>query len=70
MDKQNNQPDAPADAQPQPYQHDVMTNVAPMQRDHLGQPFWESYMSPASYQARAEARVPRTCLASSSLCMG
>ncbi|MEW6342483.1 MAG: DUF3274 domain-containing protein [Pseudomonadota bacterium] len=56
MDEQNNQPDTQADAQP--YQHDVMTNVVPMQRDHLGQPFWESYMSPASYEVRAEARVP------------
>jgi len=58
MDDQNNQPDAQADAQSQPYQHDVMTNVAPMQRDHLGRPFWESYQSPAGYQVRAEARVP------------
>jgi pimeloyl-ACP methyl ester carboxylesterase len=58
MDDQNNLPDAQADAQAQPYQHDVMTNVTPMQRDHLGRPFWESYQSPAGYQVRAEARVP------------
>ncbi|NPT57899.1 T6SS effector phospholipase Tle3 domain-containing protein [Paraburkholderia elongata] len=58
MGEQNNQPDAQSDAQPQPYQHDVMTNVVPMQRDHLGRPFWESYMSPAGFQVRAEARVP------------
>jgi pimeloyl-ACP methyl ester carboxylesterase len=58
MDEQNNQPGAQADAQQQSYQHDVMTNIAPMQRDHLGQPFWESYQTPAGYQVRAEARVP------------
>lgn len=58
MDDQNNRPDAQSGAQPQPYQHDTATNVAPMQRDHLGRPYWESYMSPATYQVRAEARVP------------
>ncbi|OLL29065.1 hypothetical protein BTH42_24335 [Burkholderia sp. SRS-W-2-2016] len=47
-----------SDAQPQRYQHDTATNVVPMQRDHLGRPYWESYMSPASYQVHAEARVP------------
>ncbi|MDR5750070.1 MULTISPECIES: DUF3274 domain-containing protein [unclassified Caballeronia] len=36
----------------------VATNVVPMQRDHLGQPFWESYQTPASYQVYAECRVP------------
>ena len=58
MDKQNNLPDAQADVQSQRYRHDVMTNVVPMQRDHLGRPFWESYQSPASFEVRAEARVP------------
>ncbi|CAM2185087.1 Alpha/beta hydrolase [Paraburkholderia sacchari] len=50
--------DTQSDAQPQRYQHDTATNVVPMQRDHLGRPYWESYLSPASYQVRAEARVP------------
>ncbi|MBW9108053.1 T6SS effector phospholipase Tle3 domain-containing protein [Paraburkholderia phenoliruptrix] len=58
MDELNNQPDALTDVQPQAWQHDVATNVVPLQRDHLGQPFWESYQSPADYQVRAEARVP------------
>jgi hypothetical protein len=29
-----------------------------MQRDHLGRPFWESYLTPTGYQVRAEARIP------------
>ncbi|WP_028205803.1 T6SS effector phospholipase Tle3 domain-containing protein [Paraburkholderia nodosa] len=58
MEEQNNQPDTQSNAQPGPYQHNVMTNVVPMQRDHLGRPFWESFQSPAGYQVRAEARVP------------
>jgi len=45
-------------SEPQRYQHDTATNVVPMQRDHLGQPFWESYLTPASYEVRAEARIP------------
>lgn len=47
-----------SDAQPQRYQHDTATNVVPMQRDHLGRKFWQSHQSPASYQVRAEARLP------------
>ncbi|MEX3979747.1 hypothetical protein AB4Y45_12320 [Paraburkholderia sp. EG287A] len=58
MDKQNSQPDTQTDARSGPFQRDVMTNVVPMQRDHLGRPFWESFQSPAGYQVRAEARVP------------
>lgn len=29
-----------------------------MQRDAFGRPYWESFLTPASYQVRAEARVP------------
>ncbi|WP_230474800.1 T6SS effector phospholipase Tle3 domain-containing protein [Dyella monticola] len=29
-----------------------------MQRDHLGQPFWESYQTPEGYEVCAECRVP------------
>jgi hypothetical protein len=45
-------------AQPQKFQHDVTTNVMPIQRDHLGQCYWESSTSPAGYEVRAEARIP------------
>lgn len=60
MNDKTNGPDdgTQSDAPPQRYQHDTATNVVPMQRDHLGRPYWESYLSPASYQVRAEARVP------------
>ncbi|WP_143281833.1 hypothetical protein, partial [Caballeronia humi] len=34
------------------YQHDVATRLVPMQIDHLGRRFWESYMTPVSYQVR------------------
>lgn len=58
-DKMNSPDDGTqSDAPPQRYQHDTATNVVPMQRDHLGRKFWQSYQSPASYQVRAEARVP------------
>ncbi|WP_052382459.1 T6SS effector phospholipase Tle3 domain-containing protein [Paraburkholderia kururiensis] len=40
------------------YKLDVATNVAPMQRDHLGRPYWESYQTPDSYQVYAQALVP------------
>lgn len=40
------------------YKLDVATNVAPMQRDHLGQPYWESYQTPDSYHVYAQALVP------------
>lgn len=62
MVDQNDRPDAlpsaPDTTRPQRYQLDVATNVVPMQRDHLGRPFWESYMTPASYEVWAEARIP------------
>jgi pimeloyl-ACP methyl ester carboxylesterase len=60
MNDKTSSPDdgAQSGAQPPRYQHDTATNVVPMQRDHLGRPYWESHMSPASYQVRAEARVP------------
>ncbi|MEK6347709.1 MAG: hypothetical protein V4764_09535 [Burkholderia sp.] len=44
--------------EPKRYRHKVATNVVPMQRDHLGRSFWESYQTPDSYQVFAEARVP------------
>lgn len=34
------------------------TRVVPMQRDIHGNPFWESYITPASYCVRAEAQIP------------
>ena len=34
------------------------TRVVPMQRDIHGNPFWESYLTPASYCVRAEAQIP------------
>ncbi|MBW9107022.1 T6SS effector phospholipase Tle3 domain-containing protein [Paraburkholderia phenoliruptrix] len=59
-DMTENQPDKTAtpDSGRQHYQMNVATNVVPMQRDHLGQPFWESYMTPDSYQVYAKALVP------------
>jgi pimeloyl-ACP methyl ester carboxylesterase len=58
MGKQNYKSDALSAAQARPYPHADATNVVPMQRDHLGRPYWESYQTPAGYQVRAEARVP------------
>ncbi len=43
---------------PKPYQHQTATRIVPMQRDHLGQPYWESYHTPSSFQVRAECRIP------------
>jgi hypothetical protein len=40
------------------YQHDVATRLVPMQIDHLGRQFWESYMTPVSYQVRALVEIP------------
>ncbi|RQZ19693.1 DUF3274 domain-containing protein [Burkholderia sp. Bp9031] len=60
MTDQSNQPDGmdgEADAQ-KPYQHDTATRIVPMKRDHLGQPYWESYHTPSSFQVRAECRIP------------
>ncbi len=60
MTDQSNQPDgtgSEADAQ-KPYQHDTATRIVPMKRDHLGQPYWESYHTPSSFQVRAECRIP------------
>ncbi len=36
----------------------VATRVVPMQRDIHGNPYWESYMTPASFCVRAEAQIP------------
>jgi pimeloyl-ACP methyl ester carboxylesterase len=63
MDEQPNLPDQPAgssntDSQPKRYQHQTATRIVPMQRDHLGRPFWESYLTPEGYQVRAEAQIP------------
>src|ERR1700682_2315027 len=46
------------DEQPKRYQHQTATRIVPMQRDHLGRPFWESYLTPSGYQVRAEAQIP------------
>ncbi|CAJ0696342.1 T6SS effector phospholipase Tle3 domain-containing protein [Ralstonia holmesii] len=43
---------------PKPYQQQSATRIVPMQRDHLSQPFWESYHSPSGFQVRAECRIP------------
>jgi pimeloyl-ACP methyl ester carboxylesterase len=60
MDDQSNQPDGTGDdaGAAQLYQHDTATRIVPMQRDHLGQPYWESYHTPSSFQVRAECRIP------------
>ncbi|WP_250435318.1 hypothetical protein [Caballeronia sp. ATUFL_F2_KS9A] len=46
------------DAQPKRYKLETATCVVPMQADVFGRPFWESYMTPESYQVYAECRVP------------
>jgi hypothetical protein len=33
---------------PERYKLKVATNVVPMQRDHLGRKYWESYQTPDS----------------------
>lgn len=62
MSDQNNptQPDAVESSSDAPkwYQHPTATRVVPMQRDHLGQRFWESYHSPSGFEVRAECRIP------------
>ncbi|WP_175967775.1 T6SS effector phospholipase Tle3 domain-containing protein [Burkholderia sp. BCC0322] len=60
MTDHSNQPDDTDDdaGTPRPYRHDIATRIVPMQRDHLGQPYWESYHTPSSFQVRAECRIP------------
>jgi pimeloyl-ACP methyl ester carboxylesterase len=60
MNDKTNPPDGAADNAdaPKPYWHSTATRVVPMQRDHLGRPYWESYHTPASFEVRAECRVP------------
>jgi pimeloyl-ACP methyl ester carboxylesterase len=62
MDETVNTPEGtasmPADAQPKRYQHKDTTRIVPMQRDHLGRPFWESYLTPEGFQVWAEAQIP------------
>ncbi|RQU45546.1 DUF3274 domain-containing protein [Burkholderia cenocepacia] len=60
MTDQSNQPDGTGDDDDaaQLYQHDTATRIVPMKRDHLGQPYWESYHTPSSFQVRAECRIP------------
>ncbi|HDR9510278.1 hypothetical protein C5615_28640 [Burkholderia cepacia] len=60
MTDQSNQPDGTGDDADTPklYRHDTATRIVPMQRDHLGQPYWESYHTPSSFQVRAECRIP------------
>ncbi|AXF22674.1 hypothetical protein CUJ89_19345 [Burkholderia pyrrocinia] len=43
---------------PTPYRLPTATRIVPMQRDHLGQPYWESYHTPTSFEVRAECRIP------------
>ncbi|AIY43090.1 Putative transmembrane protein [Collimonas arenae] len=51
--------DTPIQADPPPrYQHDDATRIVPMQFDKHGNPFWESFMTPSSYEVRAEAQIP------------
>ncbi|VWC04561.1 membrane protein [Burkholderia lata] len=59
-DDESNLPNGAGDdtSTPQPYRHDNATRIVPMQRDHLGQPYWESYHTPTSFQVRAECRIP------------
>jgi len=40
------------------YQHDVATRIVPMQLDAHGRPYWESYLTPTSFEVRAEAQIP------------
>jgi pimeloyl-ACP methyl ester carboxylesterase len=55
---ENKAADTPADdATPKRYQHPFATRVVPRQYDHLGRPFWESYLTPISFEVRAEAQV-------------
>ncbi|WP_244108858.1 MULTISPECIES: hypothetical protein [Burkholderia] len=60
MTDQTNQADGTGDEADatKPYQHDTATRIVPMRRDHLGQPYWESYHTPSSFQVRAECRIP------------
>ncbi|MBV8157698.1 MAG: DUF3274 domain-containing protein [Dyella sp.] len=47
-----------ADTTTTPRESKTATRVVPMQRDAHGNPFWESYITPASYGVRAEAQIP------------
>jgi hypothetical protein len=62
MDNAVDQPgetaDMQTDAPPKRYQHKDATRIVPMQRDHLGRPFWESYLTPEGFQVWAEAKIP------------
>uniref|UniRef100_UPI0005A93C67 T6SS effector phospholipase Tle3 domain-containing protein n=1 Tax=Paraburkholderia kururiensis TaxID=984307 RepID=UPI0005A93C67 len=60
MNDKTNPPDSAADSAdaPKPYRHSTATRVVPMQRDHLGRPYWESYHTPSSFEVRAECRIP------------
>ncbi|CAM2180327.1 DUF3274 domain-containing protein [Burkholderia latens] len=60
MTDQSNPPDnATNDAEaPKPYRHPFATRIVPMKRDHLGRPYWESFLTPTSFQVRAECRIP------------
>ncbi|MFX1813613.1 hypothetical protein PXJ20_23765, partial [Paraburkholderia sp. A1RI_3L] len=60
MNDKTNPHDSAADSAdaPKPYRHSTATRVVPMQRDHLGRPYWESYHTPSSFEVRAECRIP------------
>ncbi|WP_017774816.1 T6SS effector phospholipase Tle3 domain-containing protein [Paraburkholderia kururiensis] len=60
MNDKTNPPDSAADSADarKPYRHSTATRVVPMQRDHLGRPYWESYHTPSSFEVRAECRIP------------
>ncbi|MFP3757363.1 T6SS effector phospholipase Tle3 domain-containing protein [Cupriavidus sp. SIMBA_020] len=48
------QPDeGPAGGKPR-----TATRIVPMQLDAHGQPYWESYLTPESFEVRAEAQIP------------
>jgi pimeloyl-ACP methyl ester carboxylesterase len=48
----------PAVETPQRYKLDEATRLVPMQTNEFGQPFWESFHTPESFQVSAEAQVP------------
>src|ERR1700710_1842669 len=48
----------PAVETPPRYKLDEATRLVPMQTNEFGQPFWESFHTPESFQVSAEAQVP------------
>ncbi|KQR74157.1 hypothetical protein ASG35_20420 [Burkholderia sp. Leaf177] len=69
MSDDSNQPNTPADnnadadaagapAEGSRYKHQHATRVVPMKHDAFGRMYWESFHTPASFEVRAEARIP------------